>query len=100
MLHIYCYCDAPWEDSRAVEFSQLIVPLMYIRYGIFIKTTCVRVNITLRCFRVTIVAVETPVSITYSECVSAALVIQPAQRMRHVVICALSSCTIFSHVVF
>jgi hypothetical protein len=35
------------------------------------------------------------VSVTYSECVSVALVIHHARRMRHFVICCLSGCTIF-----
>jgi hypothetical protein len=75
-----------------VEFSQLVMPLIHVQYGIFSKAGKARVNVTLRCFRVTIVAVEIPLSITYSECVSVTLVIQPAQRMR------LSGCAIFLHV--
>jgi hypothetical protein len=36
--------------------------------------------------RVTIVAVEKAISITYSECVSVALVIQHAKRMRRIIL--------------
>jgi hypothetical protein len=37
------------------------------------------------------------ISIAYSECVSVALVIQHAKRMRRIVIYDLSGCTLFSH---
>ena len=37
--------------------------------------------------------------IAYSECVFAALVIQHAMRMRHIVICGLPGSTIFFHVI-
>jgi len=37
--------------------------------------------------------------ITYSECVSVALAIQHAMRMRRIVICGLSGCVIFSHII-
>ena len=43
-----------------------------------IQCTC---NVTLRCIRVTIVAVEKQKSITYSECGFVALVIQAAKRI-------------------
>ena len=46
-----------------------------------------------RCFR------GKAVSITYSECVSVALVAPNAMRMRHIVICDLPSCTLFFHVI-
>jgi len=39
-------------------------------------------------------------SITYSLCVSVALVIQHAMRMRHIVICGLPRSTIFSHIIW
>ena len=39
------------------------------------------------------------ISITYSECVSVALVIQHAMRIRHIVICGLPRSTIFSHII-
>jgi hypothetical protein len=50
------------------------------------KTRNVCINLTFRRVRVTIVAVEKQVSITYSECVSVALVIQHAKRMRRVIL--------------
>ena len=37
--------------------------------------------------------------ITYTECVFVALGIQHAMRMRHIVICGLSGCTEFSHII-
>jgi len=47
------------------------------------KTGSVRINVTLRTFRVTIVALEKKYMCTYSECVSVTLFIQHAKRMRH-----------------
>jgi hypothetical protein len=52
------------------------------------------IKVTSRFFRATIVVVDKTIIITYSECVSAALGIQHAVRMRNIVICALSNCTI------
>jgi hypothetical protein len=43
-------------------------------------------NVTLRRVRVTIVAVEKAISITYSECMSIALVIQHAKRTRRIIL--------------
>jgi len=38
------------------------------------------------------------ISVTYSDCVSVALVIQLAKHMCHIVICGLSGCTTFFHI--
>jgi hypothetical protein len=43
-------------------------------------------NVILRRVRLTIVAVEKAISITYSECVSVALGIQHAKRMRRIIL--------------
>ena len=39
------------------------------------------------------------VRITYSEFAFVALVIKHARRMRHIVICGLPGCTVFSHII-
>jgi hypothetical protein len=46
-------------------------------------------------FRETIVAVEKLIRFTCSKCVPVALVIQRAQRMRHIVIYGLSASVVF-----
>ena len=39
------------------------------------------------------------ISLTYSECMFVGLGVQHAKRMRHIVICGLPDCTIFSHII-
>jgi hypothetical protein len=59
------------------------------------QCTC---NVILRRVHVPIVAVGKKISITYSECVSVALVIQHKQRLRRIVVCGLSGPTIIFHI--
>jgi hypothetical protein len=59
---------------------------------------CTR-DVILKSFRSTIVAVEKAISITYSECVSVALGIQHAVRVRHTVIFSLPRSAIFFHII-
>jgi hypothetical protein len=56
------------------------------------------VYVTLRRVRATIVGLKA-ISIIYSECVSVALLIQHAMRMRHIAICSLSGSTSFFHII-
>jgi hypothetical protein len=56
-------------------------------------------NATLRRVSARAVAAEKAISITYSACVFVALGIQHAMRMRHTVICGLSSSTILFHII-
>jgi hypothetical protein len=57
----------------------------------------VRINVTLRRVRATIVA--TAISVLYSESVFVAVGIQHGMRTRHVVICGVSDCTVFLHII-
>ena len=52
-------------------------------------TGSVRIKVILKRVRATIVAVETAISITYSEFVFVALGMQHAMRMLHIIICGL-----------
>ena len=58
-----------------------------------------RATLTFRRVRITIVANEKAVTVTFSECVCVALVIQHAMRMRHIVICGLPVSTLFFHII-
>jgi hypothetical protein len=58
---------------------------MIIEYGSENKIGTVCINIILRYVRVTIVAIKTTKNITYSECLSVALVFQHEMRMRSIV---------------
>jgi len=51
-------------------------------------------NVLVRRVHVPIFAVEKKISITYSDCMSVALVIQHAQRLCRIVVCDLSGPTI------
>jgi hypothetical protein len=67
--------------------------------GIALSFTSERKNVTLRRVHTTTVAVEKQKNITYSECVSVALGIQHALRMRHIVICGLPFSTVTIHII-
>ena len=55
-------------------------------------------SVTSRRVLVTIVIVEKTIRTTYSESVFVALGIQHEMRMRHIVICDLPGCAVFSHI--
>jgi hypothetical protein len=65
----------------------------------FDKERQVTSNLTLRLDRATSVCSGKAVGITHTECVFVALVFQHGMRMRLIVICSLSICTIFLHVI-
>jgi hypothetical protein len=53
----------------------------------------------LKHIRATTVPAEKSISVTYSECVFVALVIQHAMHMNQIVICHLPSSTVFAHII-
>jgi hypothetical protein len=58
------------------------------------------INVILRRVSITIETVEEKLSTTYSECVSVALVIQHAKRMRSITLsCDMSGSTIIFHII-
>ena len=66
---------------------------------LWLKTVKVPTNVTLSVVRVTSVAVEKAINITYSECVSIALVIQHAMRLGRIVICSLPGSKLFFYII-
>jgi hypothetical protein len=68
---------------------------------IFNDTSNVRINVALKRVRVTIVAVEKYLSVSYSEFVSVMLNFEHSIRMRRVIlsVACLSGCTIYFHIV-
>ena len=102
-------CVKMWETviSTVPGFARPIPYISVYRYRSVERTCCFHLrilkqgkkstyNVTLRRVRATTVAVE--ISITYSKCVSVALVIQHKMRMRFIAICGLSGCTIHFHI--
>jgi len=68
-----------------------------VNQKIYHSTRHVRINVTLRCIHANIFAVEN--NKYYVVCVSAALGIQHAMHIRHIVSCDPSGCTIFFHII-
>jgi len=99
------YCDPP----TAVTYICIIGEIKNST-AVFAMCECVgfvnkqvrhcSINVIFWRVRVTIVTVEKAISITYSECVHVAVVIQHAMHMSHIVICGLSRCTILFHIMF
>ena len=56
-------------------------------------------DVTLRCFRANNIAGGNVGNFTYSECGFLALAIQHAISMRHIAMCSLPRCTIFTHLI-
>jgi hypothetical protein len=76
----------PLKDTPAPQLKVITLPY---------KTRNVRINVTLRRVRATIVAVEKSISIKYREFVFIALVAQHAMRLRHFVMWPARLYTIF-----
>jgi len=82
-----------YEASRRVGFLSFACNCLFS--VIFNKTGNVYINVILRLVRVC----WKNKSVTYSEFVSVALAFQHVKRMRSIVICCLSGCVIFFHVI-
>ena len=100
--HSY-YCTAQQRtDTVMGKTKNRLRRISFTTYTIINMTDNVRVNVTLRRVRKTVLAMETRISITYSKHVSAALAVHQAKRMRHIlsssVTClALPHFSTFSH---